>query len=217
MNFSNISARRPLKSRATNWAQKLAKILLKTGLTPNTISMGSLVFACFGAIAIYGTKYGIHEVWLWLGAAILIQMRLLCNLMDGMLAVEGGLGTADGDIYNEMPDRLADLVLLIAAGYASCHPYGNSLGWLSGCGAVMTAYIRMHGASLTGSHDFRGPLAKPQRMAILTGLCLLMPLAINIGWSTILHLAVLVTLAIGIWLTVFLRLIYLSKTLRQET
>jgi phosphatidylglycerophosphate synthase len=97
--------------------------------------------------------------------------------MDGMLAVEGGLKSPAGDLYNEFPDRISDAVLLMAFGYGYANasdPWSAVLGGAAACGALMTACIRMHGASLTGTHDFRGPMAKPQRMAVLTIACLLL-------------------------------------------
>ncbi len=215
--MTDTSARRPLKSRATSWAQGLALLLLKMRATPNAVSVFSLVFALAAATLILSTSCCPQGTWLWLIAAVFIQLRLLCNLMDGMLAVEGGLGTADGDLYNEMPDRLADVALLAATGYASSHPQGVLLGWIAACGALLTAYIRMHGATLTKHHDFRGPLAKPQRMAILTGLCLLMPIASHLGHPDRLHFWTLLVLVVGIWLTVALRLIHLSRTLRAKS
>ena len=33
----------------------------------------------------------------------------LCNLLDGMLAVEQGLKSTTGDIFNDLPDRVADV------------------------------------------------------------------------------------------------------------
>ena len=56
---------------------------------------------------------------LLVGAAVLIQFRLLCNLFDGMVAVEGGLGTPSGILFNDFPDRIADPLILICAGYAA--------------------------------------------------------------------------------------------------
>lgn len=194
----------------------MARLLLGMGATPNAVSVMSLVFALGGAACILGTAHCPYGTWLWLATAAMIQLRLLCNLMDGMLAVEGGLGTPDGDIYNETPDRFADVALLAAAGHACSHPLGDLLGWLAATAAVMTAYVRMHGATITGSHDFRGPFAKPQRMAALTALCVLMPVALAYGWDAMLHLSTLVIIASGTWLTVLSRLVHLSTRLRRK-
>lgn len=172
--MSQPDARRPIKSRASGWAQSAARLLLRLNFSPNGVSVASVIFAGLAASCIYCSPYLSNTPWLWLAAAICIQLRLICNLLDGMLAVEGGLGTANGDLYNETPDRIADILILAAAGYCCQHPLAVTLGWGAASSAVLTAYIRMHGASLTGSHDFCGPMAKPHRMAAMTVVCLLM-------------------------------------------
>jgi phosphatidylglycerophosphate synthase len=112
-------------------------------------------------------------MWL-LAAAGCVQLRLVCNLMDGMVAIEGGKKSATGDLFNEVPDRIADVVILAGAGFcAFSQPWGIHLGWLAAALAVMTACIRMQGAALTGKHDFRGPMAKPHRMALITSVCVI--------------------------------------------
>jgi hypothetical protein len=47
------------------------------------------------------------------------------------------------------------------------------MGWLAALLAAITAYVRALGGSLGLAQDFRGPQAKPQRMAVLTVACLL--------------------------------------------
>lgn len=117
----------------------------------------------------------IETPWpLWLAAAFLVQLRLFCNLMDGLLAVEGGLKSPTGELFNELPDRIEDALILVPLGYAGGTGLSVALGWAAACGAVATAYIRAVGAGLTGSHDFRGPMAKPHRMAAVTAICLLL-------------------------------------------
>jgi phosphatidylglycerophosphate synthase len=98
-------------------------------------------------------------------AAVTIQARLICNLIDGMVAVEGGQGAKDGPFWNEAPDRLSDLLLLAGAGLAAGQP---ALGLLAASLAVATAYIRELGRAEGFPPDFSGPMAKPQRMAALT-------------------------------------------------
>jgi phosphatidylglycerophosphate synthase len=158
--------RRPLKSRSSRWAQAIAGRLAATAATPNQISVASVLFAALGAAALLsgGTPARL------LAAAACIQLRLLCNLLDGMVAVEGGKQSATGPLYNEIPDRLADSTLIVAAGYAVALPW---LGWCSALLALMTAYLRTLGGALGLAQDFRGPMAKPHRMAVLTAGCVL--------------------------------------------
>jgi phosphatidylglycerophosphate synthase len=125
-----------------------------------------MVFATLGALA-FGSAWpgdGLGWILLPLGA-LGVQLRLMCNLMDGLVAVEGGLKSRGGDLFNEAPDRYEDVVLLASAGWAAGSP---TLGWIAATAAVLTAYVRAFGASLGQGQDFCGPLAKQQRMFFLT-------------------------------------------------
>ena len=164
-------ARRELVTRHRTWARALAALLLRTGITPNAISVMSVVVASGAAAALaVAPAFGVggRAIALLLGAAG-IQLRLLCNMLDGMLAVEGGLKSRTGDIYNEVPDRFADVVILVGAGYGLRElPYGPLLGWLAAVLAVLTAYVRVLSGSLGLPQHFLGPMAKQHRMFILT-------------------------------------------------
>jgi phosphatidylglycerophosphate synthase len=161
------SARRPLATRDTEFARRLTKLLLRTPITPNQISLLSVAFAVVGALALLTAP---ASPWRFLVAAACVQLRLLCNLLDGMVAVEGGRGDPLGPLFNEAPDRIADSLLIVALGYAADAGW---LGWLGALLAAFTAYIRALGGALDLAQDFRGPLAKPHRMALLTGACVL--------------------------------------------
>jgi phosphatidylglycerophosphate synthase len=135
-------------------------------VSPNAISTVGMVFATFGALCYAAVPYLPAMRWpLLLGGIAGVQLRLLCNLMDGLVAVEGGLKSRGGDLFNEAPDRYEDIVLLVGAGYAAGAP---ALGWCAACAAVTTAYVRAFGASLGHGQDFCGPLAKQHRMFFLT-------------------------------------------------
>src|ERR1700712_3541557 len=114
------SSRRPLKVRSRMWPRTLATALVRAGLSPNEISLASVAFSGVGAacLCLAPDRGRVAEMLLFLAAAVCIQLRLVCNLLDGLMAVEGGLKTKSGEIFNEFPDRLADVSLLIAAGYS---------------------------------------------------------------------------------------------------
>lgn len=165
------SPRRPLKTRTAGWAIALARRLSVWGVSPNRISLMSLVFALMGALAMLLVAHqdeGSARVGWFLVAAICIQLRLLCNLLDGMVAIEGGLAGPTGAVFNELPDRLADPLLIVPAGYLIGTDWGVALGWLAGLLALLTANIRLLGGAIGLPQDFRGPMAKPHRMAAMT-------------------------------------------------
>jgi phosphatidylglycerophosphate synthase len=159
--------RRPLASRQTRWAAGLLRTLLSTPITANGLSLIGILFAILAGIALYAAP---DHPWLYVAAAAGVQLRLICNLMDGLVAVEGGRGSAVGALYNEAPDRLEDTAILVGFGYAAGWP---ELGYVAAILAVFTAYIRMLGGSLGLPQDFGGPMAKPQRMAAVTLGCII--------------------------------------------
>lgn len=136
--------------------------------------MASLVFATAAGVCLGWTARAddFARQALFLCAAGCIQLRLLSNMLDGMVAIEGGRRTPYGEIFNDMPDRFADVVILVGAGYSiAAFSWGRELGWIAAVLAVMTAYVRLLGGSMGVPQYFLGPMAKPHRMALLTGAC----------------------------------------------
>ena len=174
--LENNPVRRPIKARETAWAGVIARRLGKAGLRPNLISMLSVVFAGLAALGLTFVQPVTSELRtaIWLGAAACIQLRLLCNLFDGMVAIEGGLQTKSGEIFNELPDRLSDALILVGVGYAAGAAGGLAqLGWAAALLAVITAHVRTLGAQAAAAQQFCGPMAKQQRMFLVTAACLM--------------------------------------------
>lgn len=195
--------RRPLKTRDTSWARALARWLVDRRVAPNQISLASLVFATLGAGAMLAATPASANVRaaLFVAAAVCIQLRLLCNLLDGMVAVEGRLGSRSGDVYNEIPDRIADPLLIVPAGYACGLPFGPELAWMAALLALLTAYIRAFGGSLGLPQGFQGPMAKPHRMAAMTVGLLVAALVIPWGSDGPVLMLTLVVILFGAILT----------------
>lgn len=170
------SPRRPIAARERNWAKASARTLAAAGISPNAISLAGLAFAVAAGFALWSTgqTFGIARVAGFLVAAALIQLRLLCNMLDGMVAVDSGRQSPYGELFNDVPDRFADLAVLLGAGYSLITiPFGRELGWIAGALAVLTAYVRLLGGSMGLPQSFCGPMAKPHRMAVMTVACLL--------------------------------------------
>jgi phosphatidylglycerophosphate synthase len=170
------AGRRPLKSRNLPVFKNFAAWLAERNATPNFISFLSIIFGGAAGAALAATAHtqGWGQHVCWLAAAAGIQLRLAANLLDGMVAVEGGKGGPTGELWNEAPDRLADAMIFIGAGYAA----GSSpvMGFAAALVAVFVAYIRALGASVGAGQIFLGPQAKPHRMAVMTATCVLIAL-----------------------------------------
>lgn len=197
--MSDADNRRPLTSRNARWAQNLARRIAATSVTPNRISIASIVAAAVAFTAFWASAYvgGAGRVVLLLLAATFCQIRLLCNLMDGLVAIEGGKRTADGPFWNECPDRASDMLILVGVGMATGAP---ALGWVAAAMAILTAYVRELGHTCGAPADYSGPMAKPQRMAVVTVaavLAIFEPLLLREGW--ILWLALWIVVLGAAW------------------
>ena len=168
---SHQAERRPLASRELGIAQHAAAWLIARGVSANVISLASIGCAALAAAALVATRStdGVAVRVLFLAAAGLVQARLLANLLDGMVAVGSGSASRTGELFNELPDRIADALILIGAGFS----VGGSpaLGHVAALLAIFTAYVRALGNAVGATQLFIGPMAKPQRMAVVTVAC----------------------------------------------
>ncbi|MDA7952038.1 MAG: CDP-alcohol phosphatidyltransferase family protein [Pirellulaceae bacterium] len=230
----DLSDRRPLSSRRWKISHSLTTWLSRCGMTPNMISFAGMLFGIAAGITLAMTAYlstepdaesGGSNLWvmiLFLFSALLIQLRLLCNLLDGMVAEAQQSFSPIGALYNEIPDRVSDVATLVGAGYA----LGGCVvgGYISACLAVFIAYIRVQGKVAGASQYFCGPMAKPQRMFAVTvasGIASFFPIVL---WSESERQVTMVgTLGIVLWLiilgeviTIFRRLTLISSELRKE-
>lgn len=203
-----IANRRPLKSRSTGWAAAATAALLKTGISADQVSIIGVLISLAGAWAAIEAP---GNPALYLVAAACVQLRLLCNMLDGLVAVEGGRKSAYGPLFNEVPDRIEDSLFLIAFGYAAGLPW---LGFTTALLAAITAYVRALGGSLGFAQDFTGPMAKPHRMAALTvGAVAAFVEALVAGTGYALQLALWI-IAIGTVVTIVRRVLRIAARLR---
>jgi phosphatidylglycerophosphate synthase len=217
-----LDNRRPIAARGAGWAHRLAKLAADHDVNPDLISAASLAFAALGAVLLLWT--GTARLWplraaMLVGAAAAIQLRLVCNLIDGMVAVEHDRKGTAGPIWNELPDRFSDVALLAGAGYsvaASGVPFGVGVGWTCAALALITAYLRELGRGLGFPADFSGPMAKPQRMAALTIACLASALEPLWGWRGQTLMIGLGVIALGAAITVARRTRTLARRLAER-
>ena len=220
--MTEVDNRRPLKTRSAGWAAALARALGKARVRPNHISALSVVFAALGAalMLLGGTDDGdgLGRGIALILAAVCIQLRLLCNMIDGMVAVEHGMASPTGPVWNELPDRIADVLFLVAAGYCAALklPPGEWLGWLAAVLAVLTAYVRELGRGLGQPADFSGPMAKPHRMFVLTLTCAIAAFEPLWGGKGDVILVGLTVIVLGSAVTVIRRTAHIMRRLRED-
>ncbi|MCA9028864.1 MAG: CDP-alcohol phosphatidyltransferase family protein [Planctomycetaceae bacterium] len=158
--------RRPIATRDRAFAQQVAHWLATHGASPNGISVAGMICGILAGASLAATTLSGFAIVGFVLAAVFVQMRLLANLFDGMVAVEQNRRSPLGEMFNEVPDRVSDAATLIGAGYA----LGGSPVWgfTAAVLAVFVAYIRAQGKVAGAPMDFCGPMAKQHRMAAIT-------------------------------------------------
>lgn len=180
--------RRPIQSRDTAWARAVTGLLVRTRISPDAISILGM-FAAIGAGAAFastGFAEGILVRLLWILGGLLCQVRLLCNLFDGMVAVQRKIASSKGELYNEVPDRVSDAAVMIGLGYSIAGD--PAFGFVAALVSVFVAYVRAAAKSMGAPNDFCGPMAKPQRMALATLAAFylgLAPTAWRLAWGEV--------------------------------
>ena len=179
--------RRPIASRERPVFQRLAARLARAGTSANAISIFGMLAGISAGALLVATRFtdGIATHVCFLLAAGGIQLRLLANMLDGMVAIASGKASQVGELYNEIPDRISDTAILVGAGYAAGGD--PTLGWAAASVALFVTYIRAVGKTVGVPGLFQGPMSKSHRMFTLTvaSVCLgLLPEAWQPMWTS---------------------------------
>jgi len=132
------------------------------GVHPDVVSYLSVVAA--GAAAICFWQAGEHP-WLLLIGPAFCYLRLWCNMLDGMVALASGKASWRGEILNDLPDRVSDV--LVFAGVAHSGLNMVISGYWAAIFALLTAYVGTFGQAVGVQREFSGLMSKPWRMVTL--------------------------------------------------
>jgi phosphatidylglycerophosphate synthase len=147
-------------------------------------------------------------------------LRLWLNMLDGMVALASGTASRAGEIANELPDRISDVLIFVGVAHSQlCHPL---IGYWVAILALLVAYVGTLGQAVGVQREFSGMMAKPWRMVALhVGAWITLGLlwwgdgTIRYGTLTILDWTLLVILA-GSVQTIGIRLSRILHTLRKQ-
>jgi phosphatidylglycerophosphate synthase len=214
---------RPIQTRNNHIAVKIASALTRARIKPNTISVFSILFSAIAGVCFAVTlcpfvaPSAFIKSMFFVFGAICVQFRLLCNLFDGMVAVEGGFKTKSGEIFNELPDRFSDVFILIGFGYAANSVQcGVELGYIAAVLSVITAYIRALGAATGAGQNFMGPMAKQHRMAVVTIASIFSAIAVFWSWHAWIVMVAFGIMIAGMIVTIVRRTLWVIRTLENK-
>jgi len=156
-------SRRPIAAIFRRTADAATTFCVRNGIHPDAISYLSIVAAAIAAICFWLSS---EARWLLIIASLSCFLRLWFNMLDGMVAVAANKASRRGEILNDLPDRISDVIIFV--GVAHSVWMHTLLGYWAAIFAVLTAYVGLFGQALGGQREFGGMMSKPWRMVALS-------------------------------------------------
>jgi phosphatidylglycerophosphate synthase len=161
MDYAPVS-RRPIADTFRKTAHGAVRVCLQLNIHPDVISYFSMVAAGLAALCFWKAA---AAPWLLIPGPIFCYLRLWCNMLDGMVALASGKASWRGEILNDLPDRVSDILIFVGVAHSGlCSPF---TGYWAALLAVLTAYVGMFGQAVGVQREFSGIMAKPWRMVAL--------------------------------------------------
>ena len=156
------TSRRPIGEGFRSTARFATALCVRLKIHPDAISYASVVAATIAAVCFW--KSG-HHPWLLFVAPLFCYLRLWFNKLDGMVALAAGKASWRGEILNDLPDRISDVLIFAAVAHSGwMNPF---LGYWAAIFALLTAYVGMFGQAVGVQREFSGVMSKPWRMVTL--------------------------------------------------
>jgi len=157
------TSRRPIANIFRRTAAAATRFCVRSKIHPDAISYLSILAAAIAALCFW--KSG-QTQWLLILAPLFCYLRLWFNMLDGMVAVAANKASRRGEILNDLPDRISDIVIFVGVAHSGL--MNPLLGYWAAMLAVLTAYVGLFGQALGGRREFGGIMSKPWRMVALS-------------------------------------------------
>ncbi|MCC6697021.1 MAG: CDP-alcohol phosphatidyltransferase family protein [Candidatus Hydrogenedentes bacterium] len=211
------ASRRPIAGTLRSTANGAVRICVKAGIHPDTISYASIAASAAAALCFWQAER--LPALLILGVGF-CYLRLWFNMLDGMVALASGKASLRGEILNDLPDRVSDVLIFVGVAHSGlCHVVS---GYWAALFALLVAYVGMFGQAVGVQREFSGIMAKPWRMVALhAGAWITLGLLwwgggrIHYGGLTVLDWTHLTIIA-GCVQTIWVRLARIMRALRAK-
>ena len=156
------ASRRPIAAVFRRTGDAATRFCVRHGIHPDAISYLSIVTALIAAICFW--KSGATR-WLLIIAPLFCYLRLWFNMLDGLVAFAAGKASRRGEILNDLPDRVSDILIFIGVAHSGL--MNPLIGYGTAIFAVFTSYVGLFGQALGVQRQFSGIMSKPWRMVAL--------------------------------------------------
>lgn len=154
-----FNALRPLASKILD---PIARKMADSGISPNMISMLSLLFAAFAGFLYY---YSGFDPLLVLIAGLLVALNSFFDAMDGLMARYLKIASARGDFLDHVIDRYSDVFIICGIFF------GGYVDWQIGVAAIvgvlLTSYLGTQAQALHLGRYYGGIIGRADRLVLI--------------------------------------------------
>lgn len=157
------TSRRPIANLFRRSAHAAVRVAVRAGIHPDVFSYASIAAAGIAAWLFWQSRT--HPRYLVLAIAFAL-LRLWLNMFDGMVALAAGKASRKGEIVNDLPDRVSDVLIFVGVAHSGwCNAFYAY--WVA-IAAVIVAYVGLFGQAVGVQREFSGMMAKPWRIVLLS-------------------------------------------------
>jgi CDP-diacylglycerol---glycerol-3-phosphate 3-phosphatidyltransferase len=200
-----------LRPFASKVIEPLADFFIKYGVSPDAVSIASLIFAFFAGLSFYYSPTAREFVLL---AGILVILNSVFDALDGEIARKSNRATRKGDFLDHVIDRYSDIFIICSIFFAGYVPW--KIGVTAIVGVLLTSYLGTQAQAFNLGRYYGGLMGRADRLVVImlaafvnfiypvpiAGLCIL-------GWAVVL-------IAITSHITAVQRIFYIWNRLEEN-
>ena len=157
------TSRRPIAGMFRRTAHAAVRVAVRAGIHPDVFSYASIAAAGIAAWFFFASRT--HPRYIVVAVAF-AMLRLWLNMFDGMVALAAGKASRKGEIINDLPDRISDVLIFVGIAHSGwCNAYYAY--WVA-IAALIVAYVGLFGQAVGVKREFSGVMAKPWRIVVVS-------------------------------------------------
>ncbi len=151
-----------LRPYVQKYIDAIAATMNSFGLTPNMLSVSSLVLSFTAGLAYF---YSMQTDYLLLLAFLFVCLSSCFDAVDGALARLRGDASLRGDFLDHVVDRYADVFIICGIIFAGHAP--GVVGVLAITGILLSSYMGTQAQAVNLGRDYGGMLGRADRLMIV--------------------------------------------------
>lgn len=147
----------------------IARIFIKIGISPNTLSIISFLFSILAGVFYYfaGDDYFNLQApfYLLLVAAVCVLVNSGLDALDGAVARLRGIAGKKGDFLDHVIDRYADVFIISGIVFGGFCPWW--IGFIALAGILLTSYLGTQAQAMDIGRYYGGIMGRADRLIII--------------------------------------------------